>query len=90
MKKDKVIHRVYSNVSNEDFDKLTRICRDYGFKSIYALLQTLLRCLLKHTGHIPQDEEYSMGREIDEMFEEMLDPTNRSKYYQTSRGRREI
>ena len=89
MKKSKVTHRVYSNVSDSDFRRLQAICRDYGFKSVYALLQTLLRCLLRHTGHIPEPEEYSMGNEISEMFEEMMEPGERQKYYSTYRGRKE-
>lgn len=88
--KDRVEHRVYSNVSREDYTALKKLCKDYGFKSIYALLQTLLRCLLRHTGSIPDDEEYSMGKEIDDMFEEMLDPSDRVKYYQKYKGSREI
>ena len=89
MKKSKVTHRVYSNVTPADYRRLQAICRDYGFKSIYQLLQTLLRCLLRHTGHILEDEEYSMGNEISEMFEEMMEPAERQKYYSTYRGRKE-
>ena len=73
-----------------DYKRLQAICRDYGFKSIYQLLQTLLRCLLRHTGHIPEDEEYSMGNEINEMFEEMMVPAERQKYYSTYRGKKEL
>lgn len=90
MKKSKVTHRVYSNVTPADYRKLQAICNDYGFKSIYQLLQTLLRCLLRHTGQIPEPEEYSMGNEINEMFEEMMEPSERQKYYATYRGKKEI
>ena len=89
MKKSKVTHRVYSNVTPADYRKLQAICKDYGFKSIYQLLQTLLRCLLRHTGHVPEPEEYSMGNEISEMFEEMIAPEERQKYYATYRGKKE-
>jgi hypothetical protein len=90
MKTNKVTHRVYSNVTDADFHKLERICKDYGFKSIYQLLQTMLRCLLRHTGHEPEPEEYSMGNEINEMFEEMMEPVDRQKYYATYRGRKKV
>ena len=89
MKKGKVTHRVYSNVTPADYRRLQAICKDYGFKSIYQLLQTLLRCLLRHTGHEPEPEEYSIGNEISEMFEEMMEPAERQKYYSTYRGRKE-
>ena len=89
MKRSKVTHRVYSNVTPADYRKLQAICKDYGFKSIYQLLQTLLRCLLRHTGQAPEPEEYSMGNEINEMFEEMMEPSERQKYYATYRGRKE-
>ena len=89
MKKSKVTHRVYSNVTPADYQKLQAICKDFGFNSVYQLLQTLLRCLLRHTGHIPEPEEYSMGNEISEMFEEMMEPGERRKYYATYRGKKE-
>ncbi len=89
MKGNKVTVRVYSNITDSDFRKLQMICKDYGFKSVYQLLQTLLRCLLRHTGHTPEPEEYSMGNEIGEMFEEMMEPSERQKYYATYRGRKE-
>ena len=90
MAKSKVTHRVYSNVTPADYRRLQAICKDYGFKSIYQLLQTLLRCLLRHTGHAPEPEEYSMGNEISEMFDELMEPGERQKYYSTYRGRKEI
>ena len=90
MKRSKVTHRVYSNITDSDFRKLQKICKDYGFKSIYQLLQTLLRCLLRHTGHQPEPEEYSMGNEIHEMFDELADVTDRKKYYATYRGKKEL
>ena len=90
MKRSKVTHRVYSNVTPADYRNLQAICKDYGFKSIYQLLQTLLRCLLRHTGHEPESEEYSMGNEINEMFEEMMEPSERQKYHATYRGKKEI
>ena len=89
MKKSKVTHRVYSNVTPADYRKLQSICKDYGFKSIYQLLQTLLRCLLRHTGQEPEPEEYSMGNEINEMFDELMEPGERQKYYATYRGRKD-
>jgi hypothetical protein len=89
MERSKVTHRVYSNITDSDFRKLQKICKEYGFKSVYALLQTMLRCLLRHTGQTPEPEEYSMGNEINEMFAEMMEPVERQKYYATYRGKKE-
>ena len=88
--KGRVTHRVYSNITDADFRTLERVCKEYGFKSIYQLLQTLLRCFLRHLGQAPEPEEYSMSNEISEMFEDMIEPINRQKYYATYRGRKDI
>ena len=88
MKNGKVTHRVYSNITPSDYQKLQQICRDFGFNSIYQLLQTLLRCLLRHTGHQVEPVDQSIGNEIGEMFEEMMEPINRNKYYSSYRGRK--
>ena len=73
MKKVKLTHRVYTNISDSNFRKLQKVCKDYGFKSIYALLQTLLECFMDHVNQ-PQKEEPTINNEIGEMFEEMLQP----------------
>ena len=89
--KHKVTHRIYSNVSDKDFERLSRICEMFGFKSIYQLVQVLLRCFLRYAGQEPEPEpeEYSMGREIEEMFDDMMEPMERQKYYTTYKGRKE-
>ena len=45
MKKDKATHKVFTNISPADYARLQTICKDYGFKSMYQLLQTLVRLL---------------------------------------------
>ena len=89
--KQKVTHRIYSNVSAKDYAKLNRICVMFGFKSIYQLLQVLLRCFLRYAeqGADPEPEEYSMGKEIEDMFDDMMEPMERQKYYTTDKGRKE-
>ena len=90
--KHKVTHRIYSNVSDRDFERLTRFCAMFGFKSIYQLLQVMLRCFLRYAdaaNHQPDPEEYSIGREIEEMFDDMIEPMERQKYYTTDRRRKE-
>lgn len=89
--KQKVTHRIYSNVSEIDYIKLNRICAMFGFKSIYQLLQVLLRCFLRYAdqGSEPDPQEYSMGKEIEDMFDDMMEPIERQKYYSTYKGRRE-
>ena len=78
--KQKVTHRIYSNVSDRDFVRLSRICATFGFKSIYQLIQVLLRCFLRYAdaaNHQADHEEYSMGREIEEMFDDLMEPMER-------------
>ena len=89
--KEKVTHRIYSNVSANDYAKLNMICKMFGFKSIYQLLQVLLRCFLRYAGveKEPDTEEYSMGKEIEDMFDDMMEPIERQKYYTTFKGRKE-
>lgn len=89
--KNRVTRRIYSNVSETDYAKLNRICIMFGFKSIYQLLQVLLRCFLRYAdqGSEPEPQEYSMGKEIEDMFDDMMEPVERTKYYSTYKGRRE-
>lgn len=89
--KEKVTHRIYSNISAKDYAKLNMICAMFGFKSIYQLLQVLLRCFLRYAGQEPESEpeEYSMGKEIEDMFDDMMEPMERQKYYTTYKGRKE-
>lgn len=90
--KQKVTHRIYSNISDRDFQRLSRICDMFGFKSIYQLLQVMLRCFLKYADHSdaePEPEEYSMGKEIEDMFDEMMEPMERQKFYTTYKGRKQ-
>lgn len=91
MKKEKVNHRIYSNVSAKDYAKLNRICVMFGFKSIYQLLQVLLTCFLRYAdqGGSRQPQEYSMAKEIEDMFDEMMEPMERQKHSTTYKGRRE-
>ena len=88
---EKVTHRIYSNISAKDYVKLNAICHASGFKSIYQLLQVLLRCFLRYAGQEPESEpeEYSMGKEIADMFDDMMEPMERQKYYTTYKGRKE-
>lgn len=90
--KQKVTHRIYSNVSDRDFVRLVRVCHTFGFKSIYQLIQVLLRCFLRYVdaaNHQADREEYSMGREIEEMFDDLMEPMERQKYYTTYKGKKE-
>lgn len=90
--KHKVTHRIYSNVSDKDFERLSRICELFGFKSIYQLVQVLLRCFLRYAdqgaSRQEEEEEYSMGKEIEDMFDEMMEPVERQKFYTTFKGQK--
>lgn len=71
--KEKHPHRIYSNVSAREFALLQALCKDYGFKSIYNLMQTLVRALLRYANSATyEDEEFSLGKEVEDMFDEFL------------------
>jgi hypothetical protein len=39
--------------------------------------------------HQANQHEYSMGKEIEEMFDDMMEPLERQKYFTTFKGRKE-
>lgn len=75
-------HRLSTKVSESDYQLAKNIARNYGLKSVYHLLQTLLECFLRHVDSV-RDSRYDrgVGVEIDEMFDEMMG------YEETPRGR---
>ena len=75
--KERHPYRVYSNVSEREYALLQQICKDYGFNSIYALLQALLRTLLRYANtQSYQEEDEGIGAEVEEMFNDFLDWEN--------------
>lgn len=71
--KERHPHRIYSNVSQREYELLQQICRDYRFRSIYHLLQTLVRMFLRYANtESYRQEETSVGKEIEEMFDELI------------------
>ena len=89
MKSNKCV-RIYSNVSERDYQRLQSICAMYGFNSIYQLLQVLLHCFLRYADQGAQQdpEEYSMAKEIEDMFDDLMDQETRPKYFATYRGQK--
>ena len=89
--KEKLSHRIYSNVSAREFALLQTLCKEYGFKSIYCLIQTLVRALLRYANTSAyEDEEFSLGKEVEDMFDEMLSTpeAERDAQYERRRQRR--
>ncbi len=72
--------RINTKVSEGDYRILLAVVREYGFKSMYQLLQALLLCLIRHVDSV-RDAEYEdgIGAEIGEMFDELMEPQPRCK-----------
>lgn len=79
-------YRLYTKVSEQEFRMIRRICADYGFKSTYKLMQALIRALLRYadTGAYEEDDT-SLGKEVEEMFDEMMAEQPRIRSYTTDR-----
>ena len=70
--------RVYTKVSKEEQSMLTLLCAEYGFKSLYQLLQTLVRIFLKYADtEAYEQEDESLGKEIEDMFDELMEGRDR-------------
>ena len=84
MKKEGHPYRIYSNVSKREYALLKDICRRVGFRSIYQLMQTLVRCLLRYADTAAyRKEDKSLGVEVEEMFDSFLDGPTYTKSYTT-------
>lgn len=81
-------YRIYGNVSAREYGLLRAICRDYGFKSIYSLVNALVRALLKYANTADYDDgPDSLGKEIEDMFDEMLDTADAGRHLATEHYR---
>lgn len=80
MKKPPKARRINTKVTERDYRLLALVVKEYGFRSIYQLVQTLVLCFIRHIDS-ERDAEYErgVGVEIDEMFEDMMKPLPRSR-----------
>ena len=60
--------KIDTYVSVEDVARLRLICKDYGFNSIYKLLQYLVHCFLRVADPVNDPIDEPMPIEIEEMF----------------------
>lgn len=60
--------KVYTYLSLKDIFRLKRICADYGFKSIYQLLQYLVHCFLRVADPANDPIDEPIPQEIEDMF----------------------
>ena len=79
MKRQPKSRRINTKVTESDYRILLHVVREYGFRSVYQLLQTLLVCFIRHIDSV-RDAQYEtgIGVEIDEMFEDMMEPRPRA------------
>ena len=62
--------KIDTYVSVEDANRLRLICKNYGYNSIYKLLQYLVHCFLRVADPENDPIDESMPIEIEEMFTE--------------------
>lgn len=68
---------------------ILKLCADYGFRSTYQLMQTLVRTLLRYADSAAyEEEEQSLGKEIEDMFSDMMTEQERTKAYTSDRRRK--
>ena len=66
--------RLYTKVSKEEQSMLTLLCAEYGFKSLYQLLQTLIRIFLRYANtEAYEKEDESLAKEIEDMFDKLME-----------------
>lgn len=80
MRKPLKSRRINTKVTEYDYNLLLRVVKEYKFRSVYQLVQTLVLCFIRHIDSV-RDAEYErgVGVEIDEMFDEMMKPIPRSR-----------
>lgn len=66
-----------TRLSDEDYTRLKKITKDYGFKSESELLRTLLEGLIKVTG--TPEERADMNKDLEEFFLSVLDEWKKEK-----------
>ncbi len=80
MKKSPKSRRINTKVTEYDYRLLARVVKEYKFRSIYQLVQTLVLCFIRHIDSARDAEfEDGVGVEIDEMFDELMKPIPRSR-----------
>ena len=65
--------KVNTRVTPETYRRLDEIRRDYGFRSVYEIVQSLIHCFLCATAKEGDTREYPVPYEIEEMFSSLAD-----------------
>lgn len=74
MKKKKLLTRkVYSRVTPETYRRLEEIRRQYGFRSVYEIIQSLVHCFLRSAFHEDDTQKEPLPYDIEEMFYSLSD-----------------
>ena len=70
----------------DEIAKLDAIVKMFGFRSKYQLLQCLLRMYLRYADTTAYEEdEAPLSREIEEMFDELMEEHGKERAYTTDR-----
>lgn len=82
-------NRIYTKVSDDEIRAIRQICAEFGFRSTYQLMQSLIRALVRYADSVAYEEEdTSLGKEIEDMFNEMVEEQPRVKSYTTFKRNR--
>ncbi len=73
MKESNDVTMVATWISKEDVSRLDHIIKEYGFKSRYQIIKTIIEAFLKTAD--PKPEEV-VNNDIEEMFDGMDMPSN--------------
>lgn len=94
---NKMDKRVVTRVTAEEYNRLLKIHKKYGFKSVYQMLRCMVSLFAEHIEpQHEEDEPLTLEDEITDMFTELRDsqapkyvkhvrPRNRTVYEQESK-----
>ena len=69
--------RICSKIRDSEYNRLKDICQQYGFKSVYQIIQTLIQVTLRAI-YVEKDYQYTEGVPV-ELTKMITDALNRQK-----------
>ena len=76
-------------LSEAEIKRLDFIVQEFGFRSRYQLLQTIVRQFLRYSDTTAYNEEPEpLAKDIEDMFDEMMEDREPQKSYTTDRHHR--
>lgn len=83
-KKRLLTKKVYSRITPENYKRLESISKQYGFSSIYEIVQSLIHCFLRVAD--PDDPQVEpVPYDIEQMFEELANSEKHVEFIKPKR-----